>query len=81
MKKISNLKPPYYALICSSKSGRVNELIELASKEKGFLGKDNSKSLSVSYWESMEDIKRLEESLEDKNYSFNICKIEDNYVC
>ena len=66
----TNLKPPYYAVIFSSIKSSVaaedyslmaNQMMELASQQKGFLGVESAREgafgITVSYWESLADIK------------------------
>lgn len=60
--------PPYYAVIFTNTrtSGddgyefMAQEMVELASKQKGFLGQESAREkigITVSYWESLEAIK------------------------
>lgn len=94
---------PYYAVIFSSlrvesengygKMAHVME--ELASRQQGFLGvesvRDNGFGITISYWESLTDIKRWKansahidaqikgKSKWYKNYNVRICKVESDY--
>lgn len=74
MSSISNTpKPPYYAVIFSSKRTETDEgygqmsekMVQLASKQKGFLGvesaRDSKLGITVSYWESLDAIKAWKE--------------------
>ncbi|WP_313893710.1 antibiotic biosynthesis monooxygenase [Psychrobacillus sp.] len=66
-------KPPYYAVIFSSKrtdgdkgySKMADKMVELASQQAGFLGvesaRDEQLGITVSYWESLEAIKNWKE--------------------
>ncbi|WP_054712712.1 antibiotic biosynthesis monooxygenase [Bacillus sp. JCM 19041] len=70
-------KPPYYAVIFSSKRteedekqyGQVADLmVELATKQPGFLGVESSRDLdgfgiTVSYWSNLESIKLWKENV------------------
>jgi heme-degrading monooxygenase HmoA len=81
--KIENLGSDYYELD--------NELMELAQKEKGFLGwesvKNGSQSIFISYWQTQEDINRWKTNTTHlsakaqaskwyKRYLSQICKVE-----
>jgi len=73
-------KPPYYAVIFTSKRtetddkgyGQVaNFMVELASKQPGYLGVESSRDqygvgITVSYWEDMESIKLWKENMSHK---------------
>jgi heme-degrading monooxygenase HmoA len=95
--------PPYYAVIFTSQRTEMNKgyeemankMVELASREKGFLGiesaRDTELGITISYWESLEAIKKWKENLAHKvaqekgktewykNYSVRISKIESDY--
>lgn len=95
-----NIEPPYYAVIFTSqrtegdKGYKVmsNKMVELASKQKGFLGvesaRDQELGITISYWNSLESIKAWKENsahkvAQDKgkrewykNFSFRVCKVE-----
>lgn len=62
-------KPPYYAVIFTSTlkvedpeyDNMANLMVELASKQEGFLGIESARSdigISVSYWRNLEAIKQ-----------------------
>ena len=64
---------PYFAVIFTSTRHKLDEeyeglddiLIEIAKKSGGFLGMDSARSelgISVSYWESEEDILRWKQN-------------------
>jgi heme-degrading monooxygenase HmoA len=93
-------KPPYYAVIFVSQRtegdqgyGKMAEkMVELASQQEGFLGvesaRDEGLGITVSYWESLEDIKNwkdhsLHQVAQEKgknvwyqNFSLRVCKVE-----
>jgi heme-degrading monooxygenase HmoA len=93
---------PYYAVIFSSIHHEVDELYHQslknteieAQKIKGYLGMDSARSeigISVSYWESMDDIQLwLNNSIHREakemgikkwyeSYHVRICKVEKEY--
>ena len=93
---------PYYAVIFTSTHTENTEgytemaekMESLAKAQKGFLGIDsarNSVGITVSYWESLEDIKKwkqqtdhLEAQLKGRQdwyswYHVRICKVEREY--
>ena len=93
---------PYFAVIFTSTRHKLDEeyeglddiLIEIAKKSGGFLGMDSARSelgISVSYWESEEDILRWKQNSDhqiamkkgiDKwynQYNVRICRVERNY--
>ena len=93
---------PYYAVIFTStlanQSKKYNEMademVSLAKKQKGFLGVHsarNSIGITVSYWESLDAIKKWKQNSEHltaqqigKNkwyswYNVKICKVEQDY--
>ena len=96
-------QPSYYAVIFTSQRtegengyGKMAQAMEeLASKQPGFLGiesaRDNELGITVSYWKSLEDIKRWKENSSHqvaqekgksdwyKNYKVRICKVERDY--
>jgi heme-degrading monooxygenase HmoA len=67
---MNKLKPPYYAVIFTSKRANVDQslyiktsdrMVELASKQPGFLGITSTRGtdgvgITVSYWETKENI-------------------------
>jgi heme-degrading monooxygenase HmoA len=93
-------EPPYYAVIFSSQRTEgdncygemADKMVELASKQKGFLGvesaRDEGLGITVSYWDSLESIKKWKEnaahkvaqekgkSIWYKNFALRVSKIE-----
>lgn len=93
-------EPPYYAVIFSSQRtegdnhyGKMAEkMVELASKQEGFLGvesaRDEALGITVSYWDSLESIHNWKENTIHKvaqnkgksewykNFSLRVCKVE-----
>jgi heme-degrading monooxygenase HmoA len=93
-------QPPYYAVIFSSQrtegdrgyAKMAEVMVELASKQKGFLGeesaRDNELGITVSYWESLDAIKDWKENSAHKvaqergkkewykNFAIRVCKVE-----
>jgi heme-degrading monooxygenase HmoA len=71
-------EPPYYAVIFSSQRTEgdngygemADKMVELASKQNGFLGvesaRDEGLGITVSYWDSLESIKKWKESAAHK---------------
>ncbi len=66
-------KPPYYAVIFTSireekdddYEEMAHEILELASHQEGFLGMESARSeigISVSYWDSLDSIKKWSEN-------------------
>ncbi|WP_108669143.1 antibiotic biosynthesis monooxygenase family protein [Peribacillus acanthi] len=67
-------KPPYYAVIFASQRTEVDngygkmaeKMVELASKQQGFLGvesaRDHELGITVSYWDSLEAITEWKEN-------------------
>jgi heme-degrading monooxygenase HmoA len=99
---VSNLKPPYYAVIFTTivednLQGYVETSLrmeELAKQQKGFLGIESARNaigITVSYWESLEDITNWKNNVEHtearnlgrekwyKQYQLRICKVEREY--
>lgn len=100
---ISNTpKAPYYAVIFTSVKNEVIlgydemafKMNELAKKQEGFLGMESANSelgITVSYWESMEAIKKWKNNLSHieaqengrslwyNKYKVRICKVEKDY--
>lgn len=73
----STPQPPYYAVIFTSVrtgvddnyAGTAQRMAELAQKEEGYLGMEsardaNGNGITVSYWRSLEDIKRWKANTE-----------------
>lgn len=96
------VKPPYYAVIFSSLktlvdngySEMADSMMELAKKQTGFLGVESARNevgITVSYWESIDAIKKWqahpahqiaqEKGKKDwyKSYAVRICKVESDY--
>ncbi|BDH61533.1 hypothetical protein MTP04_16630 [Lysinibacillus sp. PLM2] len=73
--------PPYYAVIFTSQRTEkdsksynltANRMIELASKQNGFLGvesvrEQNGLGITVSYWDSLESIKQWKAHMSHQN--------------
>ena len=95
-------KPPYYAVIFSSTrtegdhgySDMADRMMELASQQNGFLGVESARNelgITVSYWSSLDAIKKWKENAEHsvarkkgrsdwyKNFSTRIAKVERDY--
>lgn len=93
---------PYYAVIFTSTQNEIaegysemaNKMEHLAKQQKGFLGMDSARNevgITVSYWETLEDIKlwkQQSEHLEAQQkgrvdwyswYNVRICKVEREY--
>lgn len=98
----STPKPPYYAVIFSSVntenvadySEMAERMVELATKEEGFLGIESARNelgITVSYWEDLESIKKWKANSEHiiaqekgrkewyKIYKTRIAKVERDY--
>ena len=96
--------PPYYAVIFTSTRTGASEdyeitaerMLELGSKEEGFLGIESARDaegngITVSYWRSLEDIKRWKSNAEHaeaqangrrkwySGYKTRIAKVERDY--
>ena len=97
-----NPRPPYYAVIFTNKrtagdhgySAMAERMMELASRQPGFLGADHAREeigITVSYWESLEAIASWKAHPEHvfareqgrkiwySHYSLRICKVEREY--
>lgn len=95
-------KPPYYAVIFSSVrtigdngySEMADLMVELASKEEGFLGVESVREelgITVSYWRDLESIKKWKENAEHtlarekgrknwyKSFKTRIAKVVEDY--
>lgn len=96
-------KTPYYAVIFTSfrtdddaagYSEMAEKMVEMGSKMKGFLGIESARNevgITVSYWETLEDIRNWKQvsehqsaQLEGRNkwysaYKTRICKVERDY--
>ena len=93
---------PYYAVIFTSIRTEIDNnygdmaqrMVELGSQMKGFLGIESARNdigITVSYWESLEDIKHWKQNAEHqiaqqtgrkewyKAYKTRICKVERDY--
>ena len=94
---------PYYAVIFTSirtledqaeYSEMSKKMIELGSKMEGFLGIESARNelgITVSYWETLEDIKKWKQNSEHimaqhagrekwyQTYKTRICKVERGY--
>ena len=102
MKIITNLKPPYYAVIFTTIVSEnldgymeTSEKMEaLAKLQNGYLGLESARNeigITVSYWETLEDIVAWKNNLEHteirhlgrekwyKTYQLRICKVEREY--
>ncbi|MEH7401945.1 antibiotic biosynthesis monooxygenase [Gottfriedia acidiceleris] len=96
--------PPYYAVIFCSKrtvgdngySKMSEKMVKLASSQPGFLGVESARDLemgiTVSYWESLNAIKKWKEHAAHKvaqergkkdwyeSFALRVCKVErDNF--
>ena len=91
---------PYYAVIFSSERTEgdhgynmmAEKMVELASKQKGFLGvesaRDSELGITVSYWKTLEDIAAWKENVAHqiaqqrgkqewyRRFGLRVCKIE-----
>lgn len=96
-------KLPYYAVIFASKrtegergyNAMATKMVELASKEKGFLGiesaRDSELGITVSYWETLEDIASWKANAAHQiaqergkkewycQFTLRVCKVERDY--
>ena len=95
-------KPPYYAVIFTSLKieedkgyyKMANKMIEIASKQEGFLGVESAREelgITVSYWKDEESIIKWKANLEHiqaqkmgqelwyKKYKIRIAKVERDY--
>lgn len=93
---------PYYAVIFTSTntenvedySEMAERMVELASKQEGFLGVESARSevgITVSYWKNLESIKKWKENAEHsfaqvqgrkkwyQTYKTRIAKVERDY--
>ena len=94
--------PPYYAVIFTSILPELtceyveeaNKMMSLAETQKGFLGIESARNdigLTVSYWKSLEDIKKWKQNAEHlvaqkkgkydwySYYKTRICRVERDY--
>lgn len=95
-------KPPYYAVIFTSARTEgengygemAQKMFELAREQKGFLGVESAREglgITVSYWETLEDIENWKRNAEHKiaqqkgaeiwheSYKTRICLVERDY--
>ncbi len=95
-------KPPYYAVIFSSTrtegdngySDMADLMVELAEKQKGFLGVESARNdlgITVSYWKDLGAIKRWKDNAKHtiarekgrsewyKSFKTRIAKVERDY--
>jgi len=95
-------KPPYYAVIFTSEKSNEDEeynhtalkMAELAQLQEGFLGMESARNeigITVSYWSSLESIKKWKTDSEHliaqekgksqwyKKYKTRICLVERDY--
>ena len=93
---------PYYAVIFTSLKTEAangyenmsNKMVELASQQPGYLGYESARSelgITVSYWQSIEDIKNWKANLDHQmaqklgrekwyhQYKVRICRVERDY--
>ena len=93
---------PYFAVIFTSTLSKETEgysemadrMEKLAAEQPGYLGFESARSevgISISYWESLEDIANWKEQLEHQeaqrlgkeswydSYKIRICKVEREY--
>ena len=94
--------PPYYAVIFTSIRTEgdngypemADTMVELASKQKGFLGVESAREdlgITVSYWEDLDSIKKWKENTEHsiarkkgrtdwyQSFKTRIAKVERDY--
>ncbi len=98
---MKNFKPYYAVIFTSTHTNHIKGYTEMASKmeelatqQKGFLGIDSAKNdvgITVSYWETLEDIKNWKQQrdhlvAQQKGisdwyswYNVRICKVEREY--
>ncbi|WP_411894120.1 antibiotic biosynthesis monooxygenase family protein [Winogradskyella sp. A2] len=98
---MNNLKPYFAVIFTSTRTENTNGYAEMAHKmeslaklQQGFLGMDTARNevgITVSYWESLEDIKNwklnsehlfAQKSGKEKWYNWynvRICKVEREY--
>ncbi|GGA46496.1 antibiotic biosynthesis monooxygenase family protein [Psychrobacillus lasiicapitis] len=103
-KIVKEFQLPYYAVIFSSQrtdgdkgyAKMADKMVELASLQEGFLGvesaRDNELGITVSYWSSLESIKKWKnhsahliaqekgKKVWYQSFSLRVCKVErDNF--
>jgi heme-degrading monooxygenase HmoA len=97
-----NIKAPYYAVIFTSirnsgdegYSKMADRMVELASKQPGFLGVESAREkigITVSYWKDMDSIRKWKENSEHKlaqklgrekwykSFQVKVCRVEKEY--
>jgi len=104
MSNVANIyKLPYYAVVFSSERTGIDnyyslmaaKMVELASKQKGYLGvesaRDSNLGITVSYWETIEDIVAWKANAAHQvaqergkkewysRFAVRICKVERDY--
>jgi len=95
-------KPPYYAVVFTSirtegdleYAEMADKMMDLAEKQEGFLGVESARNelgITVSYWESLEAIKKWKLHTEHtearekgrsicyNEFKVRICKVEHEY--
>lgn len=95
-------QPPYYAVIFTSirteenkgYSEMADKMVELASKQEGFLGVESARNeigITVSYWKDLESIKKWKENTDHsiaralgksdwyQSFKTRIAKVERDY--
>ena len=95
-------KPPYYAVVFTSLrtpgdkgyGDMANRMVELASKQPGFLGVESAREelgITVSYWSDLDSIKAWKRNTEHRsaqkqgheiwysNFKVRISKVERDY--
>jgi len=96
------LQPPYYAVVFTSirregdnidYSEMADRMRALASEQPGFLGFESARQdigISISYWESLDDIRAWKENVSHRqaqeraddwyrSYRVRICRVEREY--
>lgn len=94
--------PPYYAVIFTNTrttvddgySKMADEMLELAKKQRGYLGFESARNeigITISYWEDLESIKLWKDNSDHsfareqgrlkwyKEFTTRICKVEKEY--
>lgn len=95
-------RPPYYAVIFTSVRTNIEEeygstaqrMVELAEQQEGFLGVESARNeigITVSYWESLDAIKKWKYNMEHiiardmgrekwyQSFKTRICLVERDY--
>lgn len=99
---MTNKSTPYYAVIFTSQAKNLdssyhdlaNKMIDLASKQPGYIGLESAREeigITVSYWKDLESIKNWKQNSEHlyaqemgrkkfySSYKVRIAKIEQEY--